>query len=114
MSALYTKREFGCNPQSNTWNLVERSMTAPPPVLSPSSILPPPSTAALSLSQGKDQRAFQKFYYFNFLYFLKFLTLKLSNFELRKTQSVRMHIISHFIALTCHPVERQISLVVNR
>jgi hypothetical protein len=50
------------------WNLIGRSMTAPPPVLSPNSILPPPSTHYAFLPEGKIPLAFHRFCYLNFLY----------------------------------------------
>jgi hypothetical protein len=45
------------------WNLIGRSMTAPPPVLSPSSI----HLNALSFPEGKIRGAFKKC--FHFFYF---------------------------------------------
>jgi len=54
------------------WNLTGRSMTAPPPVLSPSSILPPPwSRCALIAARKKLEAPFKKCYYFNCFYFSK-------------------------------------------
>ena len=47
------------------WNLICLSITAPQPVLSPSSILPPPlSVGALIPAKGRIRRAVQKCYYF--------------------------------------------------
>ena len=47
------------------WNLIGRSMTAPPPVLSPSSILLPPFVSLCSHSRNKKFGAHD----FSFLYF---------------------------------------------
>jgi hypothetical protein len=54
-------------------NLIACSMTSPPPVLSPSSILPPPSSlTAFSFTQrGEKNRIAFKKYYFSFLYVFK-------------------------------------------
>jgi hypothetical protein len=53
-------------------NLIGRSMTVLPPVLSPSSILPPfLSLGALILAKGKIREKLQKFYLFQFFCFLK-------------------------------------------
>jgi len=52
------------NPNSKTWNPIGRSWKAPPPVLSPSSILPPPSLTTLSSPQGKFRRGFQTYFIF--------------------------------------------------
>jgi hypothetical protein len=41
---MYTKGSLVETPAPTNWNLIDRSMTAPPPVLSPSSILPPRSS----------------------------------------------------------------------
>ena len=50
-------------------NLIGRSMTALPPVLSPSSTLPQLRLTALSLPQGKIRRSFEKCRYFDYLLF---------------------------------------------
>ena len=61
------------------WNLIGRSVTAPPPVSSPSSILPHLRHVVLSFPQSKIRRPFQKSQYFNFSYFYpqNFISLKL-------------------------------------
>jgi hypothetical protein len=41
------------------WNLIGRRMTAPPPVLSPSSILPPPESHGAFIPANKYLAAFQ-------------------------------------------------------
>jgi len=56
------------------WNLTCRSKTGPPPVLSPSSILPPPSSCAFAPAWKNSARFQQKCYYFRFFS----LVLKLS------------------------------------
>ena len=48
-------------------NLIGRSMTAPPPVLSPSSILPPLVVSLSSCYRKKNQPAFKKMLLFQFL-----------------------------------------------
>jgi len=60
------------NPNSKTWNPIGRSWKAPPPVLSPSSILPPPSLTTLSSPQGKFRRGFQTYFIFFFSSCAKF------------------------------------------
>ena len=42
------------------WNLIGRSITVPPPVLSPSSILSPPSSHCAFIPGNKIRRALQK------------------------------------------------------
>jgi len=49
------------------WNLIGRSMTAPPSVLSPSSILPPLVVSLRSWYRKKNHLAFKRCYYFSFL-----------------------------------------------
>jgi len=51
------------NPNSNHWNLIGRSISAAPPMLLPSSILPSPSSDAPSFAQEKCRRAVQKCYF---------------------------------------------------
>ena len=52
------------------WNLTGRSMTAPPPVLSPGSILPPLSSRCAVIPARKYLKApFKKCYLFNCFYF---------------------------------------------
>jgi hypothetical protein len=41
------------------WNLIDRSVTAPPPVLSPSSIPPPRWSHCACIAEGKIRHAFQ-------------------------------------------------------
>jgi hypothetical protein len=54
------------------WNLIGRIMTAlPPPVLSPSHILPPPSSLCVFMHRNKNSARLLNFYYFNFFYFFK-------------------------------------------
>jgi hypothetical protein len=51
------------------WNLIGRSMTAPPPVLSPTSILPPPSSHCVFIFSSKDLTRSK--FVFNFLLLFK-------------------------------------------
>jgi hypothetical protein len=68
-------------------NLIGRSMVAPPPVLSPNSILLLLHLVANSLAQGKIGRTFCEFCYFNFL-FLLIAHLKQCNLKLFQWQNV--------------------------
>jgi hypothetical protein len=43
--------------------LMDRGMTVPPPVLSPSNILPPPSSDCAFITARKNSCAFQKYYF---------------------------------------------------
>jgi hypothetical protein len=58
------------------WNLIGGSMIAQPPVLSPSSILAPPSFHCTCSSARKNSAAFQE------CYFILFAFLKLRKFEI--------------------------------
>ena len=69
--------------------LVGRRMTAPPPLLSPSSILPPPSQWALIPVQ-KNSARLAKVFFSLFYFFRKLLSLKL-----RKSGSVYCQGCSH-------------------
>jgi hypothetical protein len=51
------------------WNLIGRNMTAPPPVESPSRILPPPSYCAFIAARENLARVSKKCHYLNFLLF---------------------------------------------
>jgi hypothetical protein len=55
-------------PTPTHWNLIGSSMSSPPPMLSPSSILSPPVIAVL-FPQGKIWNALQNCCYFHFLFF---------------------------------------------
>jgi hypothetical protein len=52
------------------WNLIGRNMTATPPVLSPSSIILPPSSQSTFIPARKYSARVSKYYYY--YYFLKF------------------------------------------
>jgi hypothetical protein len=68
---------------ATNWNLIDGGMTAPPPVLSPNSTVPPPSLhlSVLSFLQRKILRAFRKCY-FSFSLFPILLIHGLSVFPL--------------------------------
>jgi hypothetical protein len=59
------------------WNLIGRSTTAHPAVLSPSSILPPPSSHCALIHARKFRCAFHKYYFTFSLLFKNCLKLKL-------------------------------------
>jgi hypothetical protein len=70
-------------------NLIGRSMTAPPPVLSPSSILPPPSPPCAFIPATKNLMCVSKTLLFQFFTFLKTACPKLRNLKLHSwTMSV--------------------------
>lgn len=77
------------NLTSTHWNFIRRSMKAPPPVLSPSSILPLPSTHCALIPSRKKSVRFSKMLFFSVL---KIIRLKLSNLKLRKSGSVCVEI----------------------
>jgi hypothetical protein len=64
-------------------NLIGRSMTAPPPVLSPGSILPPPSSPRSFIPATKDLACFSKTVLFQFFTILKTACPKLRNLKLQ-------------------------------
>jgi hypothetical protein len=65
---VYT-RDPSLNPNLAYWNLIGRNITAQPPVLSPSSILPPHSSHCASFTQEKfGARSVSKIL-FHFLFF---------------------------------------------
>ena len=53
------------------WNLIGCSMIATPPVLSPSSTLPPPSSCSFSPAGKKNSTRVSKFMYFDFFIVFK-------------------------------------------
>jgi hypothetical protein len=63
-------------------NLIDHSMTAPLPVLTPSSVLPSPSSPCAYIPATKNL-AFQKLNYFSFFTYFKTACPKLRNLKLR-------------------------------
>jgi len=57
---------------STQWNLIGRRMTAPPPVLSPSSILPLPSSLGTSITARKNSVCVPKTILYQFYILYKF------------------------------------------
>jgi len=54
-------------------NIIGRSMTALPPVLSPSSILPPPSSHCVSIPAKKNPACLSEMLFFNLFYLFSLL-----------------------------------------
>ena len=67
---MYTKGSAVKIQSPTQWNLIGRNITAPPPVASPSSNLPPPSYCAF-IAARETWHVFQKMLPFKFFYFLK-------------------------------------------
>jgi hypothetical protein len=74
------------NRVSWTPNLDARSMTAPPPVLLPSSILPPPSSQCIFILETKTTARIWKNYYLDFFLFWVALSLKLRKLQTALTR----------------------------
>ena len=69
-------------------NLICCGMISPPLVLSPSSILPPPSSHCAFISAQEIRRSFQKIFISISLLLLNFVSLKLRNLNLRKSRRI--------------------------
>jgi len=78
------RKQSSWNPNSNTTqcNLIGRSMTAPPPVISPSSILPPPSSPRAFIPAAKNLVCVSKTLLFQFFTILETACPKLRNLKL--------------------------------
>ena len=70
------------------WNLIDSTMAAEQPVLSPSSILPLPSSHYACIRARKKYGALYKNVITLFLNVLELCTFKLRNLKLRRSESV--------------------------
>jgi len=79
---IYKGVQFKNKPQTR-WNLIDRSTTAPPPLLSPSSILPPPLSHCVFIPARRNGDARLKTLYQFFISLKSATSLKSRNMKLQ-------------------------------